>query len=162
MVNQEEKQPDQDLLKLEYEKAISHGEFIVGIRFNYFISFTTFFFILVGAFYYVWATEENVPEKLKPVLMIAISVFGFYTVGVAFIIELRSVQLYRASDQRAADLEKLMGIKDGIRQILLMPKQKLRFLRITIGHAAGIAMFYVLVAFVWIFLLCFSVYKTLT
>jgi len=61
LVNQEEKQPDQDLLKLEYEKAISHGEFIVGIRFNYFISFTTFFFILVGAFYYVWATEENVP-----------------------------------------------------------------------------------------------------
>ncbi|MDO8660009.1 MAG: hypothetical protein Q7K54_05435 [Candidatus Parcubacteria bacterium] len=150
-----------DLLKLEYEKAISHGEFIVGIRFNYFLSFTTFFFILVGAFHYVLITEEKVFGGLKPWLMFAIALFGFYTVVVAFIIELRSVQLYRASDQRAADLEMLMGIKNGIRQILLMPKRKIPLIGIPVGHAAGIAMFYGAVSLFWILLTFFSYYQIL-
>lgn len=162
MVSQEEKQPDQDLLKLEYQEAVSHSRFIVGIRFSYFISFITIFFALVGAFHYVWISEAKALEQLKPGIMLAIAMFGFYMVVVAIIIERRNIQLYRAADNRAADLERLMGIKGGIRQIYVMPWRTQYFFGITVTHSMGVAMFYRAVAFIWIALALFSVYKILS
>ena len=163
MAYQEEKPPDRWLLKIEYQECVSHGRFIVGIRFSYFVSFTTFFFALVGAFHYVWATQDEVFGKLKPWLMLAIAMFGFYTVIVAMIIERRSIQLYRASDSRAADVELMMGIRGGIRQTFKMPWRTQYFFRIIpVTHSAGVAMLYRAVAFIWIVLALFSAYKILS
>ena len=157
----QEEQPNRELLKIEYQECVSSGRFIVGIRFSYFVSFTTFFFILVGAFHYVWTSEVEALKQLRPGVMLAIAGFGFYTVIVAMILEKRSIQLYRTSDNRAADVEQLMGIKSGIRQIFMMPfrTQYLFIKKIPITHSMGIAMFYRAVASIWIVLILFSVYE---
>lgn len=157
MVDQGEKQPDRDLLKLEYQECNSHTRFIVGIRFSYFVSFTTLFFALVGAFYFVWISEAKELQQLKPVAMLAIAGFGFYTVFVARMIEQRNIQLYRTSDSRAADLEWLMEIKEGIHRILVMQGRKQYLLKIPVTHTRAIDMFYRAVAIVWVLLVLFSI-----
>lgn len=158
MVNQEKQQPDRDLLKLEYQEAVTHSRFIVATRFNYFASFTTFFFILVGGFYYAWIAKEDVlGEPLKSWIMLLVVLFGFYMVTVALFLEHRATQLYRAADNRAAELERLMGIENGIRQILIMPGRIKKFLGIPITHTTSIRMFYRLVALIWIIAMIFSI-----
>lgn len=152
---------DPDFLKLEYQECVSASRFVVGTRFNYFVSFTTFFFILVGGFHYIWTTETKVFGELKPWIMLAIAVFGIYMVVTALILEQRAAQLYRTADNRAAELERLMGIQNGVRQIFVMPVQKKKFLGIPITHTASIRMFYRVVAFIWILLVLFSVYRSL-
>jgi len=154
-----EKPPDQDLLKLEFQECVSAGRFFVGLRFTYFFSFTTFFFILIGAFHYVWTSEAKELEIIKPVIMLAIAVFGFYTVISAMIIERRNIQLFRIADRRAAFLEgeKGMGIKDGIRQTYLSIEWTQYFWRIPVAHSVGIMMIYGAATFVWILLFLFSI-----
>lgn len=159
MVDQEEKQSDRDTLNIEYQECVTHSRFVVSTRFSYFVSFTTFFLILVGGFHYVWTAEIDVFGKLKPWIMLSISLFGFYMVGIVLILELRAAQLYRASDRRAANLERLMGIKDGIRQIFVMPEQRKKFFVIPLTHTAGIGMFYGAIALIWFVLILFSVYQ---
>lgn len=146
---------------MEYQECVSASRFVVGTRFNYFVSFTTFFFILVGGFHYAWASQVNVFGGLKPWIMLAIALFGLYMVAIALILERRAAQLYRTADNRAADLERLMGIQGGIRQIFVMPWQRKKFLGIPVTHTASIRMFYGVVALIWISLILFSVYQIL-
>ena len=123
MVDQEEKEPNRELLNIEYQECVSASRFVVGTRFNYFASFTTLFFILIGGFYYIWSEEEKVEKELKPWLLFVISGFGLYVISTVLILEKRVVQLYRAADKRAAELERLMGIQNGVRQIFIAPER---------------------------------------
>ena len=157
MTNEEDKQTNRDPLNIEYQECVTHSRFVVSTRFSYFMSFTTFFFVLIGGFHYVWTAEESVFGKLKPWIMLVVSAFGFYMVGIVLILERRAAQLYRAADKRAADIEKLMGIQNGIRQIFIMSNQRKKFFGIPLTHTAGIAMFYGAVALIWLALIFFSV-----
>lgn len=79
---------------------------------------------------------------------------------VAWLIELRCVQIFRACDNRAAILERLMGIKSGIRQTFADPTWREKILGvIPIGHAVAIALFYRIVWLVWLLLVGYSAYK---
>lgn len=148
-------------LNLEFDECVSSSRFHVGVRFNYFISFTTIFFGLVAAFHLVWTTEPDVFGKLKPWFLFAISLFGFFTAIVAIIIELRTYQIFRAADKQADLLEERMGIKHGIRKIYAEPLPPYRFLKIPLRHTVAIGFFYGLIAFVWTLLIIFSVYEIL-
>ena len=161
MVNQEEKQPDRELLNIEYQECVSASRFIVGTRFNYFVSFTTLFLILVGGFYYIWSEEEKVEEELKPWLLLAIAVFGLYVISTVLILEKRVVQLYRSADNRAAELERLMGIQNGVRQIFVAPERVQYFFGIPLTHTFGIGMFYKVIFVTWLFAVLFSIYQIL-
>lgn len=66
MQETDEKMTDKELLQLEYRECVEHGRFMVGVRFNYFITFTTFFFVLIGAYNYVLIAEPKVFGVLKP------------------------------------------------------------------------------------------------
>ena len=148
-------------LNLEYQECVSASRFLVGTRFNYFASFTTFFIVLIGGFYYVWITEEAKLGYLKPWFLLAISMFGLYTVSTVLILEKRVIQLYRSADNRAADLERLMGIKDGIRQTFVTPKLQSKFLGIPMTHTAGIGLFYKVIFVIWLVVVIFSTYQIL-
>lgn len=163
MADQEKKQPDKDSLNIEYQECVSASRFVVGTRFNYFLSFTTFFFILVGAFHYVWASDQNVFGTLKPTVMLTIALFGLFMVAIALTLEQRAAQLYKDADKRATELERLMGIQGGIRQIFIftLPAQRKKFFFIPVTHTASIRMFYRVVNFIWILLMLFSGYHVL-
>lgn len=151
-----------DLLKLEYQECVSSSRFHVGIRFSYFVSFTTVFLILVGTFNYIWAMEPDKLGRLKPWTMISIAGFGLFTAIVAIMIEIRNHQLYRTADIRAAFLEKKMGIIGiigGIRQIYANPVKPHRILWVPITHTVGIRMFYGVVLLIWILLILISRYE---
>lgn len=154
--------PDQELLKLEYQECASHSRFTVGHRFTYFVSFSTFFFLLIGAYNYIWSTEQMVFGELKDTLLLVISGFGFITVAIASMIERRNVHIFRICDSRAATVEKLMGISGvggGIWQILVDPGRRERFLNIPISHTVAISFFYLVVAIIWFLLIIFSSYQ---
>lgn len=161
MVNQGEKHPDRELLNIEYQECVSASRFFVGTRFNYFASFTTLFLVLIGGFYYIWAEEEKVNKELNPWLLFAISLFGLYVISTILILEQRVIQLYRATDNRAAELELLMGIKNGIRQTLVAPGRVQHFLGIPLTHTFGIEMFYKVIFVIWLIVVLFSTYQIL-
>lgn len=163
MANKTDKldKPDPDFLKLEYQECVSASRFVVGTRFNYFTSFTTFFVVLVGGFYYVWTTKKETLGELKPWFLLAIAVFGLYTVSTVLILEQRAIQLYRAADNRAAELEQLMGIKDGIRQIFVSSGRKSKFLGIPLTHTVGIGLFYWVIFVIWLIAVFFGIYQSL-
>ena len=155
---------DQELLKLEYQECAAHSRFTVGHRFTYFVSFSTFFFLLIGAFNYVWITQQRVFGELKNYLLVMISGFGFLTVIIAILIERRNVQIFRTCDNRAAVIERRMGIGGvggGIWQILTDPERRQRFLNIPVSHTVAISLFYTAVAIIWWLLIIFSIYQTL-
>lgn len=158
MADEEQPPQNQELLRLEYHECVSHSRFIVGIRFTYFVSFTSFFFILVGAYHYIWASAPEVFGQLKPWLRLVVGLFGFFVLGVAWFIEWRGAQISRTFDRRAAELEKLMGIENGIRQNLADPKQRNRFLGIPVAHTVAISLFYSGIAIVWFLLVVYSGY----
>ena len=161
---EERKPSDQELFKLEYKECSTHSRFTVGNRFTYFVSFATFFFLLVGVYNYVWATEIKVFGQLKPVLLSLISWFGLITVGVAWMIERRCIHIYRTCDNRAAMIERLMdigGLGGGIWQILTDSGRRRKFLGIPIGHATAISLFYLTVSTIWILLFLLSIYLLL-
>jgi len=155
---------DQELLKLEYQECASHSRFTVGHCFTYFVSFSTFFFLLIGAYNYVWSTEQRVFGDLKNFLLLTIAGFGFLAVIIAQIIEQRNVQIFRACDSRAATVERLMGIGGiggGIWQILTDPERRERLLNIPISHTVAISLLYLLVVIIWFSLIILSVYQML-
>ena len=158
-MGEDEKNPDRELLKLEYEECVSHGRFVIGIRFTFFVSFLTVFFVLMGAYHYIWATEPKVFRHLKPFVLLAAALFGLYTVIVAKIIERRNIQTYRTCDDRASILERMMGIQNGIRQVFASLEWEQRFLGIPMTHAVGISMFYWAVTLIWTLLILFSSYQ---
>jgi hypothetical protein len=82
-------------------------------------------------------------------------------VAISLILERRAAQLYRAADNRAADLERLMGIQNGIRQIFVMPELKKKFFGILLTHTASIRMFYGAIAVFWAILVIVSSYQAL-
>ena len=161
MVNQEEKQPDRELLNIEYQECVSASRFVVGTRFNYFVSFTTLFLVLIGGFYYIWAEEEKMEEEIRPWLLLAIALFGLYVIGTVLILEQRAIKLYRSADNRASKLEQLMGIQNGIRQIFVAPEQKSKFLGVPLTHTVGIGSFYWFIALFWASLVLISGYQSL-
>lgn len=154
----EEKVENQNLLHFEFQECVSHSRFVVGIRFTYFVSFTSFFFVIIGTYHYVWASEPGVFGELKPWLLLTLSTFGSFVLVVAWFIEKRGAQISRAFDARAATLEKAMGIENGIRQKLVDPKQKPRSLGIPISHTLTISIFYSGIALVWFLLIGYSGY----
>ena len=91
--------------------------------------------------------------------MFAVASFGAYMAIIVLILEQRTIQLYRTADNRAAELEKLLGIKDGIRQIFVMPGQVKKFLGVPITYTASITMFYWGVALIWILAMIVSMYQ---
>lgn len=152
----EDESPDndvKDLLKLQYEKCIEHGNIIVGTRFTYFVSFTTVFFVLMGAWYYIWTSEAVAVVPLKSYILGATAIFGFMSVSVAIIIELRNIQVFKTCYKLAAKVEGEMKIRGGIWQILMNPKIVRKFLYIPVSHTAAIMIFYGSVAIIWILLL---------
>ena len=160
---EEKKASDQELFKLEYQECSTHSRFTAGNRFTYFISFATIFFVLIGAFNYIWITEGKVFGQLKALLLFLVSGFGLITVWVAWLIESRCIQIYRICDNRAAMIERLMdigGLGGGIWQILTDSGRRRKFLGIPIGHATAISLFYGAVLTVWLLLL-FSSYLLL-
>jgi len=159
---EEREMPEQELLKLEYQECVAHSRFTVGHRFTYFISFATIFFILIGAYNYVWTAEAKTSGQLKPVLLLMIAIFGFFTVFTAWMIEKRCIQIYRTCDNRAASLERLMGIGDGgIWQVLTDQGRREKFFGIPIGHATAISLFYGIVSTIWLLLVVLSSYLIL-
>lgn len=141
--------PDPFFINLEYQECVSVSRFVVGNRFNYFVSFTTFFVVLVGGFYYVGITEKEILQELKPWFLLAIAGFGLYTSIIVLILEQRGIQIYQTADNRAAELERLMGIKDGIRQILVMSQRKKKLLGVPLTYTFGIKSFYWLIFVIW-------------
>lgn len=154
----EEKVENQNLLRFEFQECVSHSRFVVGIRFTYFVSFTSFFFVMVGAYHYVWASEPRVFGELKPWLLLILSTFGSFVLVVAWFIEKRGAQISKVFDTRAATLEKAMGIENGVRQKLVDPEQKPRSLGIPISHTLAISIFYSVIALVWFLLIGYSGY----
>ena len=158
-MDEAEKPPKDDLLRLEYQECVSHSRFIVDIRFRYFVSFTTFFFVLMGAYGYIWVSEKKVFGELKSFLLCALAFFGLMTVVVATMIERRNIHIFRTCNNRAAMLERLMGIEEiggGIWQLLADPARRRKFLGITVAHTTAISVFYGAVFLVWLMILVFS------
>lgn len=156
---EEREAKDQELFKLEYQECASHSRFTVGHRFTYFISFATIFFVLIGAYNYVWITEVKALGQLKSLFLLLISIFGLITVWVAWMIEWRCIQIYRTCDNRAAAVERLMGIGGGgIWQVLTDQGRRKKFLGIPIGHVAAISLFYGAVLSTWLLLVMVSGY----
>lgn len=158
---QEDESPDNDgmdIHRLQYEKCIEHGNIIVGTRFSFFASFATIFFVLMGAYYYIWTSETGLIVPLKPIILFLTAIFGFMSASVAIITEMRNIQVIRTCYRQAAFIEsKKLKIRGGIWQILMKPGIIRKFLYIPVSHTFGIMTFYVSVAIIWIFF-AFSVF----
>ena len=65
-----EEKPEKDevdpYLELEYQECGEVGRFNSGVRFSFFGGFTTLFAILVGGYAYVWTTDPQAFDMLKP------------------------------------------------------------------------------------------------
>ena len=149
---------------LEYKECQSTEHFIAGVRFTFFASFILLFSILIGAYYAVWITpESNLGPGLKPHILIGVSVFGFITSIVGWIVEERNTAIIRILGSQSILLEEEMGPAPGnrlrIRQRLDTSESRRRvFLRIGARHAVAIRAFYFVIGIVWNGLIFYSIY----
>lgn len=135
-------------LKLEYQECVSASRSFVTIRFSFFISFMTFFGVLIGVSQYLVLNREEF-GFIWPFLLCIISIFGLAVVLCARLIEERNIFLYHTCDVRAALLENRMGISAGIHGILRDRKSIGRVFGIEMTHTSGILILYYLVGTVW-------------
>lgn len=149
-----------DAVKLEYQECTAAGRSIVNIRFTYFASFATFFVLLIVGYQYVWI-KQDVFQWRWSVLLLVLSLFGSLITSSAKIIEKRNIFLHRIADKRAEELEKEMGIQDGVRQRLLVPQARTSVFgrEVNIAHGVAIDIVYYAVDCVWSFLLVYSSFQ---
>ena len=147
-------------MRLEYQECNSASRFFVGIRFSFFVSFMTFFVILIGGYQYVWRNQE-VFKDLQFYLLIFISFFGLLTTFAALLIEMRNIVLYQYCDKRAAVLEQEMKIWNGVRCMLISPTTKLR-LGLSVKHTVAIKILYNATAVIWFILLVHGAYRQIS